>query len=260
MLNWYPGVIGSMSQSRPSKRDYRRSVPSQVGWFAYTVRYKESDLWIQTDLDFRQEAETLLLEARLQLELYAREHSDFLTAYVPLPQDPKAPELVKWMVGAGLAAGVGPMAAVAGAIAKYVGEGLLSLGCKEVVVENGGDIYLAVNRELLVGLYAGSSPLSGHLGIRIRPGEMPIGVATSSAKVGHSWSYGATDAACVVARDSVLADATATALGNRVREISDMEKALEWVCSIEGVVGAVLVLGKAMAAKGGIQLTSVRGR
>jgi len=246
-----------MRHANGSRRDYRRSVPSQAGWVSFTLRYRESDLWIQADLDLREKAETLLLEARLQLEGYAREHPEFLSSHLPLPEDPKAPELVRWMMAAGLASGVGPMAAVAGAIARYVGEGILSLGCKEVVVENGGDLYLRAERELLVGLYAGSSPLSGRLNLLISPGAMPVGVATSSATVGHSWSYGAVDAACVVACDAALADATATALGNRVRERSDMEKALEWACSIEGVGGAVLILGKALAVKGDIQLASL---
>lgn len=245
-----------MRQPPGSKRDYRRSVPSQAGWFSFSVGYRQSDLWIQADLDFRQKAETLLLEARLQVERYAEEHPVFLTSHQPLPEDPKAPELVRWMSSAGLAAGVGPMAAVAGAIARYVGEGMLGLGCKEVVVENGGDLYLRAQRELLVGLYAGFSPLSGHLGLLIGPEEMPVGVATSSAKVGHSWSYGASDAACVVARDAALADAAATALGNRVREKPDMEPALEWVCSLEGVKGALVILGKSLAVKGNIRLAS----
>lgn len=246
-----------MMEAGGSKRDYRRSVPSQAGWVTFTVRYQQSDLWIQADLDLRDKAETLLLEARVQVERYVREHPGFLASHLPLPEDPMAPDLVRWMAVAGLAAGVGPMAAVAGAIARYVGEGMLSLGCKEVVVENGGDLYLKTERELTVGLYAGSSPLSGRLGIRIRPQDMPTGVATSSATVGHSWSYGAVDAACVVARDAALADATATALGNRVRQRPDMEEALEWVCSIEGVKGGLLILGKAMAVKGDIQLAGL---
>lgn len=246
-----------MKYTHGSRRDYRRSVPSQAGWVSFTVTYRESDLWIQADLDLREKAETLLLEARLQLEGYAQEHPGFLSSHRPLPEDPKAPELVRWMMAAGLASGVGPMAAVAGAIARYVGEGMLGIGCQEVVVENGGDLYLRAKRELLVGLYAGSSPLSGRLGLLLRPQDMPAGVATSSATVGHSWSYGAVDAACVVARDAALADAMATALGNRVKAKSDMESALKWACSIEGVEGAVLILGKALAVKGDVQLATL---
>ncbi len=246
-----------MEQSLSSKRDYRRLVPSQAGWVTFTVRYRESDLWIQADLDLRQKAETLLLEARLQVENYAQENPRFLLSHHPLPEDELAPEAVTWMLSAGILAGVGPMAAVAGAIARYVGEGLLKLGCKEVVVENGGDLFLMANRELLVGIYAGSSPLSRRLGIKIKPWGMPLGVATSSATVGHSFSYGATDAACVVAQDAALADAAATALGNRVKKSSDMEPALEWVLCLEGVLGAVLILGKALAVKGEIQLASL---
>lgn len=221
------------------------------------VRYRESDLWIQADLEARDRAETLLLEARIQVEGYAREHPLFFTTHTPMPLDRVAPKVVDWMLRAGEAVQVGPMAAVAGAIARYVGEGLLSTGCGEVVVENGGDLYLRARRELLVGLYAGRSPLSGRLALRMEPGDMPVGVATSSATVGHSWSYGRADAACVVADDAALADAAATALGNRVHTQADMELAIEWALSVQGVRGALLVLGRTLAARGRIQLVGL---
>jgi ApbE superfamily uncharacterized protein (UPF0280 family) len=239
------------------RRHYRSSVATQPGWVAFTVRYRESDLWIQADLEAREKAETLLLEARRQVELYAQDHPDFLLTHLPMPMDSRAPDVVQWMLRAGLAAGVGPMAAVAGAIARYVGEGLLRNGCGEVVVENGGDLHLLARRPLLVGLYAGVSPLSERLAIRLEPDDMPTGVATSSATVGHSWSYGAADAACVVAGDAALADAVATALCNRVRERPDIEPGLEWAVSVAGVRGALVVLGRALAARGGIELASL---
>lgn len=116
---------------------------------------------------------------------------------------------------------------------------------------------MGARRELLVGLYAGPSPLSGRLGLKIESGEMPVGVATSSATVGHSWSYGRADAACVVADDAALADAVATGLGNMVRTRADMERALEWAALVEGVRGALLVLGRTLAARGRMQLVSL---
>jgi hypothetical protein len=162
------------------------------------------------------------------------------------------------MLDSGLAAGVGPMAAVAGAIAQHVGQDLVQ-ACGSVVVENGGDLYLCAAQELTVGLHAGPSPVSRRLALRVHREEMPAGVATSSASVGHSISYGAADAACVVADQSPLSDAVATALGNRIRGPMDLKPALAWALGIAGVRGALVVLGKHVAAAGRVELIAQPG-
>jgi len=79
---------------------------------------------------------------------------------VPLEPEPSAPEVVRLMCWAGKNAGVGPFAAVAGAVAELVGLGLLG-HTEEVVVENGGDIFMQVKRKRVVAVYAGDSPFSG---------------------------------------------------------------------------------------------------
>ena len=235
------------------ERSYRRAVASQPGWTAFTVAYQQTDLWIQAEREARDAAERAVLEARIQVEGYARSHGGFLTTHSPLPPDPLAPVTVRWMLEAGLAAGVGPMAAVAGAIAQFVGERLLQ-ECGEVVVENGGDLFLFARRPLSVGIFAGASPLSNRLAFGVSPDRMPVGIATSAASVGHSWSYGQADAACVVADHAALADAAATALCNRVSRPSDMEPALTWVLGLSGVRGALVILGKSLAVQGDMEL------
>lgn len=240
------------------ERIYRRAVTRQRDWAAFAVRYKQTDLWIQADRDLRQEAEQALLEARMQVEGYARSHPSFLTAHTPLPVDPLAPPLVLWMLRAGQEAGVGPMAAVAGAIAQHVGERLLAHG-KEVVIENGGDLYLRARRPLIVGVFAGGSPLSQRVGLKVGPGEMPAGIGTSSATVGHSWSYGSADAACVLAGDAALADAAATAVCNRVQGAKDLKAALEWGLKLSGVRGVLVIRGKLFAVQGVIELVPLEG-
>jgi len=237
------------------ERGYRRAVASQPGWTAFVLKYRQSDLWIQANQDIRREAEKALLEARMQVEGYAGSHPGFLSAHVPLPADPLAPMTVRWMLAGGAAAGVGPMAAVAGAIARYVGERVCEAGA-EVVVENGGDCFLFARRPLTVGVFAGSSPLSHRMALQVVPEQMPVGIASSSASVGHSWSYGKADVACVVAGDAALADAAATALGNRVRGSADMEPALGWLLGVRGVRGGLVILGTTLAVQGEIELVS----
>jgi ApbE superfamily uncharacterized protein (UPF0280 family) len=160
------------------------------------------------------------------------------------------------MTAAGAAAGVGPMAAVAGAIAEAVGRGLLAHS-NEVVVENGGDIFLQTDEPALAAVYAGTSPLSLKVGLRVGGGGRPCAVCTSSGTVGHSLSLGRADAATVVARSGALADAAATAVGNRVGSRRDLAAAIEFGRRIPGVEGIVVIAGDRIGAWGGLEIVSL---
>ncbi len=196
-------------------RHYRSWIRPSGDLVGFRVVYKESDLFVVAERDLSLEVLALLKEVRAPLEDYILRHPEFLTALKPLRCEPDAPSIVKKMVEASSRVGVGPMASVAGAIAQRVGEELLRRELtSQVVVENGGDIFLALKKEAKVALYAGSSPLSGKIAIKVKSELMPCGVCTSSAKVGHSLSLGAAEAVCVVARDAAFADAAATALCN----------------------------------------------
>jgi ApbE superfamily uncharacterized protein (UPF0280 family) len=237
------------------ERGYRSALRPCPGLTAFSVGYRETDLWIQASCEGSAQAQQAVLEARMQIEAYGRQMPAFLTTLAPLPDDPLAFPLVRRMLQAGRVAGVGPMAAVAGAIAQYVGERLLQ-NSSEVLVENGGDLFLAAQRPLRVGVFAGGSPLDRRIGLRIKAEDMPLGVGTSSASVGHSLSYGSADAACVVARDAALADAAATGLGNRARSFADLHSAIDWAVSLAGVQGALLIRGEALAVKGDVELVA----
>jgi len=239
-----------------SDRFYRRSISPPSGLRAFEVRYQQTDLWILSDRELEEEAQRLMLEARYQIESYARADPLFLSSHEPLASDPLAPKVVQWMLDAGQEVGVGPMAGVAGAVARYVGEGLSALS-REVVVENGGDLYLRVSRGITVGIFAGESPLSGRIGVRIHPDRMPLGMGTSSAAVGHSWSYGAADAACVLSPDPVLADAAATALCNRVGTAGGPQQAVRWAMGIPKVVGCLVIQGRILAVQGEMELVPI---
>jgi hypothetical protein len=158
------------------------------------------------------------------------------------------------MLEAAAATGVGPMAAVAGAIAQYVGIDLLKDFTKDVIVENGGDIYLATSEEVLVGIFAGESPLSEKVALRIKPTDTPLGICTSSGKIGHSVSLGRADAVCVISKTATLADAAATAVGNLVKTESDIKKALEKGMELKGVQGILIIVGESLGIKGTIEL------
>jgi ApbE superfamily uncharacterized protein (UPF0280 family) len=206
-------------------------------------------------VDVTEAATNLVIEARNSLENYICRHRVFLDALHPLDDDPSAPFLAREMLKVGMLAGVGPMAAVAGVIAEYVGRGLLERrDCDEVVVENGGDIFLQRRKDCTAAVFAGESPLSYRIGIRLPAGLMPVGVCTSSGTIGHSLSMGKADSVTVVAPSTALADATATRLGNEVGKSGDMGRALELAARIDGLSGVLIVVGEELGAWGEIEL------
>jgi hypothetical protein len=238
-----------------AERFYRRRVRSS-DLVTFEVKVKETDLLVSAGKKIEKEARDLVFASRHQIESYIESHPDFLTTLKPYPDDPFAPPLVKEMVECTRDAGVGPMASVAGAIAQFVGIGLLQWS-KEVIVENGGDIFLKAERPITVSLFAGESPLSGKLGLVISPGQMPLGICTSSGSVGHSFSMGKADASCVLAPSATMADGAATALGNRIQSRKDLDRIAEWAAKMKGVTGVVVILGDAMATWGQVELTAL---
>jgi hypothetical protein len=134
------------------------------------------------------------------------------------------------------------MASVAGAIAEFVGTELLDLS-PEIIVENGGDIYLKSSGKRLVGIYAGQSPLTGKIGLEINGTDTPLGICTSSGTVGHSLSYGKADAVIVLSKSATLADAAATAIGNLIKQPSDIPSGIELAKGIEGILGVIIIKG-----------------
>ncbi|MBF0552830.1 MAG: UPF0280 family protein, partial [Deltaproteobacteria bacterium] len=167
-----------------------------------------------------------------------------------------APPLVRSMIEAADQTGVGPMAAVAGAVAEFVGLEFAGRS-PDLIIENGGDTFILSRKDLIVGIFAGESPLSHRLGIKIQADRTPLGVCTSSATVGHSLSLGRADAACVIASSPALADAAATALGNRIAGRNDVRTALDWALTIDGVQAALIIMGDQIGAKGDIELESI---
>jgi len=147
---------------------------------------------------------------------------------------------------------------VAGAIAEAVGRDLLASSA-EVIVENGGDIFLALEKGRMVGIYAGDSPFTGKLALQIGPGETPMGICTSSGTVGHSLSFGKADAVIVLSPSAALADAAATAVGNVVEDSDDIPGAVEFAQGLDGVDGVVVIKGERMGMWGRVKLADMAG-
>ncbi|MFC1870205.1 UPF0280 family protein [Chloroflexota bacterium] len=206
------------------------------------VVVKETDLYLRASTDVKRKAHRLVSKYRSILESYIEQHPSFATSLEPLPISDNAPHIVRSMLEAASQAGVGPMAAVAGAIAEFVGTELLAFS-PEIIVENGGDIFLKSLKERVIGIYAGESPLSGKIGIEIAGQDTPLGICCSSGTVGHSLSFGRADAAIAISRSTSLADAAATAVGNVIVKSSDIEKGIELARGIHGLLGIIIIKG-----------------
>lgn len=239
------------------ERHYRNWIKS-TGLKTFHIQVKETDLHIQADEDLSAVAYHSVLSCRQNIEAFIAAHPEFLTSLVPLPYDDFAPSIVQDMLRVSMMAGVGPMASVAGAIAERVGRDLLAdEQTAEVIVENGGDIFISLNCRAEIAIFAGRSPLSNKIGIALSPAQMPMGVCTSSGTVGPSLSFGLADAVTIAAKSTALADAAATAVGNVVKHRSDIEKGLDLAGRIEGLTAAVIIIKDKIGAWGEIELVSL---
>lgn len=237
------------------ERVYRKRVKAGLS-ASFQVAVKETDLWVSADERLEKETRDLIFRYRHQIEDYISRHPDFMTSLHPYREDPYASEIVREMIKATTDIGVGPMAAVAGAVAQFVGRGLLERS-EQVIVENGGDIFVKANRPVTVSVFAGTSPLSEKIGLVITKDRMPLGVCSSSGTLGHSMSLGKADVVCLVSSSTLRADAAATALCNRIRSRKDLEHVAGWADEIKGIEGGLAVMGDAMATWGKVELVAL---
>ena len=235
----------------PEQRSYRQLVNTRLQ--PLRMRVQETDLSIYADRDVSDATREAVVQQRGYIEAYIRRHPDFAIRLEPWATDDLAPPIVRDMISAGQRAQVGPMAAVAGAVAEHVGRSLRSIA-GQIIIENGGDVYADTSQDLDIAVYAARSPLSLQIGLKIRADHMPVAVCTSSGTVGHSLSRGRADAVCVISPSCSLADAAATAIGNRVSVDADIDTAIEWGKTIPDVLGILVVLDEKMGVWGQVEL------
>ncbi len=253
-----------MSGTDYRARGYRAGMGSRFS--SFTVSYKETDLWIGVDPpsfspDMEDFAATRARRLRLELEAYIARRPEFRSSLVPIYLDPEAPPIAAAMLEAGTKAGVGPMAAVAGAVSSFVGRAMAAeFRCRELIVENGGDLWLKFEDAIDASVFAGSSPLSDRVGLSIPREYSPLGLCTSSGTVGPSLSLGKADAAMIACRsrggapDAALADAWATRIGNAVAGEEDLERALDLAEGSPDILSVIVIKGDRMGIRGRLPL------
>ncbi len=233
------------------KRFYRELLNNDL--YTFSVCVGETDLSISCDHNLEKQAYGAIIKARKIISDYSSKNKMFQSSLIPLKDGSVNEPLITQMLKAGQIANVGPFASVAGAIAEYVGKSLVKY-CKNVIIENGGDIYLQSTTERTIGIYAGDSPLTGKITIKIKKEDYPIGVCTSSGTVGHSLSFGKADAVVVLSKDTALADAVATATCNMIKTKEDIILAIEKAYNIDGIIGVLAIMGDQLGVIGEIEL------
>jgi ApbE superfamily uncharacterized protein (UPF0280 family) len=216
----------------------------------FNFRYKQTVINVIADRDLKDALLDELIKQYTLLEKHIQKEKIFLTSYEPVETDRSAPKIARIMGAAAKKCGVGPMAAVAGAFSDVLGEYALRKGAGEVIIENGGDIFLKLKKPRIVGVHAGPSGFSDRIGFRILPEETPLGICTSSDSVGHSISLGKSDAVTVFARTAALADAAASAIGNKVKGKNSVENGIKTAKTLKDVRGVLIIKGNVMGAYG----------
>lgn len=234
------------------ERIYRELIKSE-SLYRKTFIEEETDLLLVTSEPFKEE--DIVIKYREIVKAYIQRRPEFQTSLVPIEQDTFAPEIIKHMIEASTEANVGPMATVAGAMSQYTGEAIEHN--KEIMIENGGDIYLKSSEDKVISIFAGDSPFSNQVGVKIKSEDTPLGICTSAGTIGHSLSFGNADAVMVISDDTLLADAAATAIGNIIKTSEDIRNGLEYGKNIRGILGIVIIIGDELGAWGDIELVSV---
>lgn len=234
-----------------TERSYRsRFSNDRRRWFC--VKFLESDLWIGVDsgsyrASMEDEVYAFLVDLRRRMDVYLLMDPQYKAALTPYDAGLEAPGILKEMSRISHKTGIGPMSAVAGAVAKHVAD---FLGTKEVIVENGGDIYAKATSDMDISVFAGQSPLSEKVGLHIPTAAFPCGICTSSGTVGPSLSLGRADAMMIVCQDVLLADSYATAMANRIKTVNDLQPVIEQIQNIPEILGALAVKDDKLAVCG----------
>ena len=246
-----------------SDRTYRQQFRNDR-WHGFVAQYKETDVWIGVDkASFHREmpefTEQIIRTLRNDVDAYLKQDPHYRLSLVPYDALPHVPEILKNMSDISHKTGVGPMAAVAGAFAAHIAQKLKKqFKIEEIIVENGGDIYADIQNDLDVAIFAGESPLSEKIGLRIHAKESPFGICTSSGTVGHSLSFGKADAVMIVCKDALLADAYATVFANEIQTSEDINSVLEKIEREKEILSALLVKDDKMGVVGRFELKLFR--
>lgn len=221
--------------------------------------WKETHMELQCDVEIAfKSAKSAVMNSRILLEQYILKYPTFVTTLEPVEVDLNAPEFIRDMMSAGIVAGVGPMAAVAGGLSEIATRAMVVQKAKLALAENGGDISVKGSIPVTIGVDAGESSIAKNLAFKIKANDLPLGICTSGGSMGHSLSLGVADAVVVFSASAFLSDAAATSIANYVKSNDpegSIQNALERAEYIDGVRGCMIVSGELVGITGKIPET-----
>lgn len=240
-----------------SNRKIYRKIFGKKDLYSFSLSIGETDLHIQTsEKNLEKKAEQKVIEIRSIIKEHIQSNPKFEKSLKPVKLKKNIHPVIEKMIIAGIKAGVGPMASVAGCISQELGNYLLKFS-KEVIIENGGDVFISSENEFTTGIYSGKdSPFSNKIGIKIKS-DTPLGICTSTGTFGHSLSFGKADAFCVISEDAYIADAFATSLCNKVKNENDIEHVLDLAKNHNEILGAIVIYKDKIGAFGNLELVRI---
>jgi len=230
---------------------------------SFVVSYKQSDLWIGVNpIECSDELKSFALDELKnlwdKLEDFIDIHSIIQKSLSPIEIPKNSPSEITKMIQSGNKAGIGPMSSVAGFFSEYIGKLIENkYHPEEIIVENGGDIYLNVKDKITISIFAGNSPLSEKIGIKIPASKTPLGICTSSGKFGPSLSSGNADAVMIICSDTAQSDAFATAFGNKVKSPTDIESTLQETEKFTEILSAIIICDDKIGIRGKFEIVAL---
>ena len=240
-------------------KTYRNSL-SNERFQSFVIQHETADLWIGIDPgSFQKEMADIALATLKsvldELEVYAASNPFFKKSLKPCSVQDDAPAIIRQLAIAGEKAGVGPIAAVGGLLSETVGRALLeNFSIGELVVENGGNLFVKLQEPLVMSIFAGESPLSGMAGLEILPEQTPLGVGTFTQADRWPMNFGKADAVMICCKEAALADALTTGFGNRIKKAADVENVLNRTEHVPEILAAVLVCDDQIGIRGEFEL------
>ena len=236
------------------KEVYRSNVNNKEK-YTWRVVYKQSDLLVSSNKDIKKKIEEPLKEIYKLLEFCIEKDSSFKKSLSPVKPSHYFPRIVVEMCQKTSVFNVGPMAAVAGVVCDYLA-GRLQKYCDCLIIENGGDVYIKSNKDVNVGVYIRNKYFKNSVALKVRAGDTPCGLCSSSSKFGHSLSFGHCDLAVVSARSVISADGAATAVANSVNNASDVKLTLNYFKKFDSIDGILIIKDDNIGLWGNIELLS----
>lgn len=213
--------------------------------YSREINLDQTHIRLTTDVK-EHNLKSYIYSLRLDLEKYIAQNNDFLLSIEPIRKyEDDLPLIIRMMYESSVLADVGPMACVAGSISQLSLDYLIEHDSKYSIVENGGDIAMINDEKVLCGIFSNNPILGNDIAFEIKARKRPLGICTSSGKIGHSISFGEADSVTVLSKSSSIADGLATRIANDVAGESSEDRvynALESAENFKEFFDGVLII------------------